>query len=72
MNGTLLPLVSMAICVTNTLQVLMIGLLQEEVVSGWLLWQVSLINGSLAREVIRDLMAKGTIRMVSMHSSQQI
>ncbi|KAF2537203.1 hypothetical protein F2Q68_00020356 [Brassica cretica] len=42
MNGTLLPLVSMAICVTNTLQVLMIGLLQEEVVSGWLLWQVSL------------------------------
>uniref|UniRef100_A0A0D3E7H6 40S ribosomal protein S25 n=1 Tax=Brassica oleracea var. oleracea TaxID=109376 RepID=A0A0D3E7H6_BRAOL len=30
------------------------------------------INGSLGREAIRDLMAKGTIRMVSMHSSQQI
>ncbi|CAN6968944.1 hypothetical protein Bca4012_033743 [Brassica carinata] len=30
------------------------------------------INGSLARKAIRDLMAKGTIRMVSMHSSQQI
>ncbi|KAG7579335.1 Ribosomal protein S25 [Arabidopsis thaliana x Arabidopsis arenosa] len=30
------------------------------------------INGSLARKAIRDLMAKGTIRMVSTHSSQQI
>ncbi|XP_013629695.1 PREDICTED: 40S ribosomal protein S25-3 isoform X1 [Brassica oleracea var. oleracea] len=32
----------------------------------------TLINGSLARKAIRDLMAKGTIRMVSTHSSQQI
>ncbi|VVA99295.1 unnamed protein product [Arabis nemorensis] len=30
------------------------------------------INGSLARKGIRDLMAKGTIRMVSIHSSQQM
>jgi small subunit ribosomal protein S25e len=30
------------------------------------------INGSLARKAIRDLMVKGTIRMVSTHSSQQI
>ncbi|CAH8386542.1 unnamed protein product [Eruca vesicaria subsp. sativa] len=30
------------------------------------------INGSLARKAIRDLMAKGSIRMVSTHSSQQI
>ncbi|CAE5984478.1 unnamed protein product [Arabidopsis arenosa] len=30
------------------------------------------INGSLARKAIRDLMVKGTIKMVSTHSSQQI
>ncbi|EOA28057.1 hypothetical protein CARUB_v10024235mg [Capsella rubella] len=30
------------------------------------------INGSLARRAIRELMAKGLIRMVSAHSSQQI
>ncbi|KEH30450.1 ribosomal protein S25 [Medicago truncatula] len=30
------------------------------------------INGSLARRAIRDLMAKGLIRLVSAHSSQQI
>ncbi|RZC90947.1 hypothetical protein C5167_028774 [Papaver somniferum] len=30
------------------------------------------INGSLARRAIRDLVAKGLIRMVSTHSSQQI
>uniref|UniRef100_A0A166GFS2 40S ribosomal protein S25 n=1 Tax=Daucus carota subsp. sativus TaxID=79200 RepID=A0A166GFS2_DAUCS len=30
------------------------------------------INGSLARRAIRDLMARGSIRMVSVHSSQQI
>jgi small subunit ribosomal protein S25e len=30
------------------------------------------INGSLARKAIKDLMAKGLIRMISAHSSQQI
>ncbi|BFG21004.1 40S ribosomal protein S25 [Prunus yedoensis var. nudiflora] len=30
------------------------------------------INGSLARKAIRDLMARGAIRMVSAHASQQI
>jgi len=30
------------------------------------------INGSLARRAIKDLMARGLIRMVSVHSSQQI
>jgi small subunit ribosomal protein S25e len=30
------------------------------------------INGSLARRAIRELMAKGVIRMVAAHSSQQI
>ncbi|PIA55810.1 hypothetical protein AQUCO_00700257v1 [Aquilegia coerulea] len=30
------------------------------------------VNGSLARKAIRELMAKGLIRMVSAHSSQQI
>ncbi|KAF7142570.1 hypothetical protein RHSIM_Rhsim05G0072800 [Rhododendron simsii] len=30
------------------------------------------VNGSLARKAIRDLMARGVIRMVSAHSSQQI
>ncbi|XP_042754268.1 40S ribosomal protein S25-3 [Lactuca sativa] len=30
------------------------------------------INESLARKAIRELMARGTIRMVSAHSSQQI
>ncbi|KAL0733549.1 hypothetical protein Bca4012_009759 [Brassica carinata] len=30
------------------------------------------INGSLARKAIRELMAKGVIRMVAAHSSQQI
>ncbi|CAA3010317.1 40S ribosomal S25-2 [Olea europaea subsp. europaea] len=30
------------------------------------------INGSLARKAIRELMARGLIRMVSAHSSQQI
>uniref|UniRef100_A0A453BJL5 40S ribosomal protein S25 n=1 Tax=Aegilops tauschii subsp. strangulata TaxID=200361 RepID=A0A453BJL5_AEGTS len=30
------------------------------------------INGSLARRAIKDLMERGLIRMVSMHSSQQI
>lgn len=30
------------------------------------------INGSLARRAIKDLMARGAIRMVSAHSSQQI
>ncbi|KAK4804237.1 hypothetical protein SAY86_004054 [Trapa natans] len=30
------------------------------------------INGSLARKAIRELMARGMIRMVSAHSSQQI
>ena len=30
------------------------------------------INGSLARRAIRDLMAKGLIRLVSAHASQQI
>ncbi|XP_075495546.1 small ribosomal subunit protein eS25-like [Primulina tabacum] len=30
------------------------------------------INGSLARKAIRELMARGLIRMVSVHSSQQI
>ncbi|XP_010446452.1 PREDICTED: 40S ribosomal protein S25-4 [Camelina sativa] len=30
------------------------------------------INGSLARRAIRELMAKGLIRMVAAHSSQQI
>ena len=30
------------------------------------------INGSLARKAIKDLMAKGSIRMISAHSSQQI
>ncbi|KAL0885635.1 hypothetical protein Bca101_009618 [Brassica carinata] len=30
------------------------------------------INGSLARKAIRELMAKGVIRMVTAHSSQQI
>jgi len=36
-----------------------------------LLWSMQ-INGSLARRAIRDLMAKGLIRLVSAHSSQQI
>ncbi|CAA2996295.1 40S ribosomal S25 [Olea europaea subsp. europaea] len=30
------------------------------------------ISGSLARKAIRELMARGLIRMVSAHSSQQI
>ncbi|KAL6326197.1 hypothetical protein AAG906_001592 [Vitis piasezkii] len=30
------------------------------------------INGSLARRAIKDLMARGSIRMVSAHASQQI
>lgn len=30
------------------------------------------INGSLARRAIKDLMARGLIRMVSAHASQQI
>uniref|UniRef100_A0A803PCZ7 40S ribosomal protein S25 n=1 Tax=Cannabis sativa TaxID=3483 RepID=A0A803PCZ7_CANSA len=30
------------------------------------------INGSLARKAIKDLMARGLIRMVSAHASQQI
>ncbi|CAL5080183.1 unnamed protein product [Urochloa decumbens] len=30
------------------------------------------INGSLARRAIKDLMARGLIRMVAVHSSQQI
>lgn len=30
------------------------------------------INGSLARKAIKDLMARGSIRMISAHSSQQI
>ncbi|KAG0496415.1 hypothetical protein HPP92_001106 [Vanilla planifolia] len=30
------------------------------------------INGSLARRAIKDLMARGSIRMVSVHSAQQI
>ena len=30
------------------------------------------INGSLARRAIKDLMARGSIRMVSSHSAQQI
>ncbi|KAF3321795.1 hypothetical protein FCM35_KLT14011 [Carex littledalei] len=30
------------------------------------------VNGSLARRAIKDLMARGAIRMVSSHSSQQI
>ncbi|PPD83176.1 40S ribosomal protein S25-4 [Gossypium hirsutum] len=30
------------------------------------------INGSLARKAIRELMARGSIRLVSAHSSQQI
>ncbi|TXG64581.1 hypothetical protein EZV62_011575 [Acer yangbiense] len=30
------------------------------------------ISGSLARKAIRELMARGVIRMVSAHSSQQI
>ncbi|CAM8906873.1 unnamed protein product [Rhodiola kirilowii] len=30
------------------------------------------INGSLARRAIKDLTARGAIRMVSAHSSQQI
>ncbi|KAI4382654.1 hypothetical protein MLD38_008591 [Melastoma candidum] len=30
------------------------------------------INGSLARRAIKDLMARGLIRMISAHSSQQI
>ncbi|KAK8921574.1 40S ribosomal protein S25-4 [Platanthera zijinensis] len=30
------------------------------------------INGSLARRAIKDLMARGSIRMVAAHSAQQI
>ncbi|KAH7547741.1 hypothetical protein JRO89_XS14G0009400 [Xanthoceras sorbifolium] len=30
------------------------------------------ISGSLARKAIKDLMARGSIRMISAHSSQQI
>ncbi|KAL3730748.1 hypothetical protein ACJRO7_027731 [Eucalyptus globulus] len=30
------------------------------------------VNGSLARKAIRELMARGLIRMVSAHASQQI
>ncbi|KAH9659863.1 40S ribosomal protein S25-3 [Citrus sinensis] len=30
------------------------------------------INGSLARRAIKDLMARGSIRMISAHASQQI
>nr|POF08898.1 40s ribosomal protein s25-4 [Quercus suber] len=30
------------------------------------------ISGSLARRAIKDLMARGAIRMISSHSSQQI
>ncbi|XP_057955454.1 small ribosomal subunit protein eS25y-like [Malania oleifera] len=30
------------------------------------------INGSLARRAIKDLMARGLIRMISAHASQQI
>ncbi|KAL3730749.1 hypothetical protein ACJRO7_027732 [Eucalyptus globulus] len=33
---------------------------------------LSEVNGSLARKAIRELMARGLIRMVSAHSSQQI
>ncbi|CAI0437971.1 unnamed protein product [Linum tenue] len=36
------------------------------------LYIVLQVNGSLARKAIRELMAKGLIRMVSAHSSQQI
>ncbi|GJR61832.1 40S ribosomal protein S25 [Tanacetum coccineum] len=36
------------------------------------LHSIHLINGSLARKAIKDLMARGAIRMVSAHSSQQI
>ncbi|KAB5561342.1 hypothetical protein DKX38_006299 [Salix brachista] len=34
-------------------------------------WRI-LISGSLARKAIRELMARGSIRMVSSHASQQI
>lgn len=37
-----------------------------------LFFTVHQINGSLARRAIRDLMARGSIRLVSAHSSQQI
>ncbi|KAJ4979956.1 hypothetical protein NE237_010736 [Protea cynaroides] len=30
------------------------------------------VNGSLARRAIKDLMARGSTRMISLHSSQQI
>lgn len=30
------------------------------------------INGSLARKAIRELMARGTIRLVAAHANQQI
>ncbi|RVW64074.1 40S ribosomal protein S25 [Vitis vinifera] len=30
------------------------------------------VNGSLARQAIKDLMARGSIRMISAHASQQI
>ncbi|KAJ9684963.1 hypothetical protein PVL29_017117 [Vitis rotundifolia] len=30
------------------------------------------VNGSLARRAIKDLMARGSIRMISSHASQQI
>ncbi|KAF9594449.1 hypothetical protein IFM89_031051 [Coptis chinensis] len=30
------------------------------------------VNGSLARRAIKDLMSKGSIRMISSHASQQI
>jgi small subunit ribosomal protein S25e len=33
---------------------------------------VSQINGSLARRAIRELMSKGTIRLVAAHANQQI
>ncbi|MBA0815545.1 hypothetical protein Gohar_000309, partial [Gossypium harknessii] len=33
---------------------------------------LGIINGSLARKAIRELMARGLIRLVSAHSSQQI
>jgi hypothetical protein len=31
-----------------------------------------MINGSLARRAIKELMAKGTIRLVAVHANQQI
>ncbi|KAG6410791.1 hypothetical protein SASPL_128860 [Salvia splendens] len=39
---------------------------------GRLLLSGARISGSLARKAIRELMARGLIRMVSAHASQQI